>query len=63
MSHTKPEMVSAELSFNTPYGAVHSRYAGTVKRFDHRACRAIAHRSRVLSGERWPPGALDPGAG
>ena len=64
MSHTKLEMVSGELSFNIPYGTVHSRYIGTVKRFDRRAIarecfpvkdgrpgrwiRALAERRRAL---------------
>ena len=37
MSHTKLEMVTGELPFSIPYGTVHSRYIGTVKRFDRRA--------------------------
>jgi len=50
MSHTKLEMVTGELPFNIPYGTVHSRYIGTVKRFNR---RAIARERFPVKS--WPP--------
>ena len=59
MSHTKLEMVSGELSFNIPYITVHSRYIGTVKRFDRRAIARECFPVKSWAPWRW----ADPGAG